>query len=95
MFTTFIRDICNDTERYPEEQPDFDIMGRPGSSEEEWDEAVCVLLLPPSFRRMWMWALTRPPPPPPLPYVLSTSQQPLKQMSLVRDVAPRCSHETD
>jgi hypothetical protein len=46
VFSTFIRDICNNTERYPEEQPDFDIMGRPGSSEEEWDEAECVTPLP-------------------------------------------------
>ncbi len=50
-FTTFIRDICNDTERYPEEQPDFDIMGRPGSSEEEWDEAKCVCRLFPRCSR--------------------------------------------
>jgi FkbM family methyltransferase len=40
-FRTFLRDICNDTERYPEEPPEYDIMGRPGSSTEEWDAPDC------------------------------------------------------
>ena len=41
VFKTFIRDICNGTDRYPEEAPDYDVMGKPGSSTEEWDAPDC------------------------------------------------------
>jgi FkbM family methyltransferase len=41
VFKTLIRDICNGTERYPEEPPDYDIMGQPGSSIDEWDPPDC------------------------------------------------------
>jgi FkbM family methyltransferase len=40
VFKTFIRDICNGTERYPEEEPDYDVMGQPGSSIDEWDNPM-------------------------------------------------------
>jgi FkbM family methyltransferase len=40
-YKTYIRDICNGTDRYPEEQPDYDVMGQPGSSTEEWDAPDC------------------------------------------------------
>jgi FkbM family methyltransferase len=41
VFKTLIRDICNGTERYPEEDPDYDVMGQPGSSTDEWDPPDC------------------------------------------------------